>query len=36
MDKQAETKFKLTQDLKKRYNLKLAIAQKEGNTQEVT
>ena len=33
MDEQAEAKFKVTQDLKKRMNLKIALAQKQGDTQ---
>jgi hypothetical protein len=32
MDEQAEAKFKVTQDLKKRFNLKIALAQKQGDS----
>ena len=34
MDEQAEAKFKVTQDLKKRFNLKIALAQKQGDSQQ--
>ena len=36
MDEQAENKFKVTQDLKKRFNLKIALAQKQSDAQQVS